>query len=62
LRKQVLPIDAISLEMTNYGQRFKISGKLIGPNGVSLLVCTIWMIETETGKCKFITMFPERME
>ena len=35
-------------------------GKLTGPNGKSLSVCTIWMTETETKSTKFITMYPDK--
>jgi len=30
------------------GQMYEIRGKLAGPNGKSLSVCTIWLTETET--------------
>ena len=42
--------------------RYEIKGKLTGPNGISLSVCTNWMIETETGISKFITMYPDKKE
>jgi hypothetical protein len=42
------------------GQMYEIRGKLTGPNGKSLLVCTIWLTETETKSTKFITMYPDK--
>jgi hypothetical protein len=39
---------------------YEIKGKLTGPNGKSLTVCTIWMTENETGNTKFITMYPNK--
>ncbi len=62
LRKQILSLDVVPIEKTEYGQLYEIKGKLTGPNGISLSVCTIWMIETETGISKFITMYPDKKE
>lgn len=60
LRSQILPIDAIPTDRTRYGQAFEIKGTLIGPNGTSLRVRTIWIKENESKSVKFITMFPEK--
>ncbi len=62
LRKQILSLDVVPTEKTEYGQLYEIKGKLTGPNGTSLSVCTIWIIETETGISKFITMYPDKKE
>jgi hypothetical protein len=62
LRKQILSLDVVPIEKTEYGQLYEIKGKLTGPNGISLSVCTNWMIETETGTSKFITMYPDKKE
>jgi hypothetical protein len=60
LRVQILPLVAMGIESTKYGQMYEIRGKLTGPNGKSLSVCTIWLTETETKSTKFITMYPDR--
>ena len=60
LREQILPTDATLTENTKYGQMYEIRGKLVGPNGKSLAVYTIWMTESATGKTKFITMYPDK--
>ncbi len=62
LRKQILSLDVVPIEKTEYGQLYEIKGELTGPNGISLSVCTIWMIETGTDISKFITMFPDQKE
>lgn len=62
LREQILSHDVVPMEKTKYGQLYEIKGKLTGPNKTSLSVCTIWMIETETGTNKFITMYPDKKE
>ena len=60
LRVQILPLEAMQIESTKYGQMCEIRGKLTGPNGKSLSVCTIWMTETATKSTKFITMYPDK--
>ncbi len=62
LRTQILSINATLIENTEYGQMYEISGKLVGPNGKTLSVRTIWMTERATGNTKFITMYPTRGE
>lgn len=60
LRTQILSLDATPIDKTRYGQMYEIRGKLVGPNGKALLVCTIWMTEFKSGITKFITMFPDK--
>jgi hypothetical protein len=61
LRRQILPLNAVVSQETNrFGQVYEICGNLVGPNGMSLAVVTIWMMEFETGVVKFITLYPDR--
>lgn len=60
LRVQILSLEATPIESTKYGQTYEIKGELTGPNGKSLLVCTIWMTETATGNTKLITIYPDK--
>jgi len=60
LREQILPNEAVPIENTNYGQIFETKGKLNGPNGEHLKVCTIWITEKTTKDTKFITMYPDK--
>jgi hypothetical protein len=61
LRCQILPLNAVLSRDTNrFGQVYAIYGNLVGPNGMSLAVVTIWMMEFETGVVKFITLYPDR--
>ncbi|WP_419469912.1 DUF6883 domain-containing protein [Candidatus Kuenenia sp.] len=60
LHNQILSLDAIPIENTQYGQMYKTKGTLTGPNGKNLTVHTIWMTENETGNTKFITMYPDK--
>lgn len=60
LRIQILSLDAVLTEETKYGQMYEIKGTLVGPNGKSLSVRTIWMNEYESKLTKFITMYPDK--
>ncbi|MGR3173037.1 MAG: DUF6883 domain-containing protein [Candidatus Scalindua sp.] len=60
LRSQLLSLDATPTESTKYGQMYEIRGNLTGPNGKTLMVYTIWVIETATGVTKLITMYPDK--
>ncbi len=60
LRNLILSEEAVPIDETEYGQLYEIRRKLLGPNGKSLSVCTIWMTESATGKTKFITLYPDK--
>lgn len=60
IRAQLLPFDAQAEEMTEYGQKYRISGALNGPNGRTLNVETVWVVESVSGVTKFITLFPAK--
>lgn len=60
LREQILPLEAVLFERSRYGEKYEIRGTLTGPNGVSLRVVTIWMIEFPSRQPKFITLVPDK--
>ncbi|MEM9214493.1 MAG: DUF6883 domain-containing protein [Cyanobacteria bacterium P01_F01_bin.150] len=61
LRTQILPKDAVlSDEPNQFGDVYRICGSLTGPNGKKLAVITVWMIEYETQRTKFITLYPDK--
>jgi hypothetical protein len=61
LRNQILTLDAVpSDEPNRFGDVYEIRGILSGPNGIELAVITIWMVEYETSKTKFITLYPDK--
>jgi hypothetical protein len=60
LRIQILPLNAIYIETTRFGQLFQIIGTINTPNGSELNVRTIWIIEQDSGLTKFVTMYPYR--
>lgn len=60
IRTQILPVDAEIVRKTPYGDLFRIRNELIGPNGATLRVVTVWMKENVSGETKFITLFPDK--
>ena len=58
---QLLPLEAAFEEATEYGNKYRISGSLTGPNGQALRVVSIWMTENVTGVTKFITLYPREV-
>lgn len=59
LRTQLLPLEADDAGQTPYGQKFIIRGGLAGPNGRSLRVLSVWMLDKATGLTRFITLYPD---
>ena len=60
IRTQILPADAEIVRKTPYGDLFRIRNELIGPNGATLRVVTVWMREYVSEETKFITLFPDK--
>jgi hypothetical protein len=60
IRAQLLPLEAVAAGEDRYGWRYLIRGRLIGPNGRSLSVLSVWMREKATGATKFITLYSGR--
>ncbi|OKH40357.1 hypothetical protein NIES2119_01660 [[Phormidium ambiguum] IAM M-71] len=60
LREQVLPLEAIQINETEFGVKYRIRGSLIGPNGTTIQVITIWIIDSLDRQTKFVTLFPDK--
>ena len=60
--RALLTQDAEFIHTTEYGDKYRIRGTLIGPNGRQLRVVSIWMIEEATGQTKFVTLIPDNDE
>jgi hypothetical protein len=60
IRDQLLPLDAVFEETTEYGDKYCIRGTLTGPNGRRLRVVSVWLTEGATGTTKFITLHPAK--
>ena len=60
ISNQILSSEAELISKTDYGDLFRIRGELSGPNGKTLRVITVWMIEHTSRQTKFITLFPDK--
>lgn len=60
IRNQIMSTDAEFVRKTPYGDIFRSRNMLVGPNGVTLRVVTIWLKEYVSGETKFITLFPSK--
>ena len=60
IRTQILAIEPELMRKTSYGDLFRIRGRLMGPNGVSLRVITVWIVEYASRETKFVTLFPDK--
>lgn len=60
IRTQILSSEAELIRKTDYGDLFRIRDELSGPNGKTLRVITVWMIEHKSRQTKFITLFPDK--
>ncbi|MCP4363144.1 MAG: hypothetical protein GY796_34515 [Chloroflexi bacterium] len=59
LQQYHLTADVTAVRETPYGTRYEIRAFLITPNGRSLMVRTIWQVNTGTEYPRFITLFPD---
>ena len=58
--EQLLPLDAACIGPFEYGTKYRICGKLHGPNGCELRVVSYWMTVEATGIAKFLTLYPDK--
>lgn len=54
------PLKAIQITETEFGVKYRIRGSLIGPNGTTIQVITIWIIDSLDRQTKFVTLFPDK--
>jgi len=59
LRKQFLPLDAIFVRRTVFGEIYRIDGPLLGPSGTQILIRTVWLKHALSGAVHFVTLIPQ---
>ena len=60
LRAQILTKEATRIHSNQFGRYYRIDACLNSPNGSSLRVRSIWMIEHLSGQAKFVTLYPDQ--
>jgi hypothetical protein len=62
LRDDILALarirEAFPSQSNGYGQKFIVSGKLVGPNGRSGDFVTVWIVESVNLVPRFLTAYP----
>jgi len=58
IHTQHLPLDAELGEKTKYGQKYIITGDIMGPSGKAIKLKSIWIILTGEELPRFITIYP----
>jgi hypothetical protein len=58
LKEQILLLEAVPTIASKFGQKYEIYGDLTGPNGVTLKVTTVWIVNSQT--TKFVTLIPRK--
>lgn len=57
LRTQHLAADAVALEPTHYGQKYRIRAILKGPSRQAIVV-SVWVVRTGESVPRFVTAYP----
>lgn len=60
IREHAASHEAVEDGENEYGTFLKVEGRLLGPNGRTLDVVTIWMRQTIDGTVRFVTLKPWR--
>lgn len=58
LRNIVISSEIADEIFSEYGTKYVIYGKIKSPNGKQVKLCTIWIIEKEQVRPRFITAYP----
>jgi hypothetical protein len=60
IQVQALAAEAIEERTNEYGTFYQVRGDLLGTNGVSLSVVTVWLQRQTDGKFQFVTLKPSQ--
>jgi hypothetical protein len=60
LRKLVVEKDADLTRSTVYGDMYEVKGSIVGPNGKTLQVVTVWIRLKANGQTRFVTLVPDK--
>ena len=60
LRAQHMTLDARPTRITLWGRKYEILGPLVGPNGGTAWVRTVWIVRHGESAASFVTLIPAR--
>jgi hypothetical protein len=58
IQSQAMDKEAIEEKSNEYGTFYQVAGELIGVNGLTLSVITVWLQRQIDGKFQFVTLKP----
>jgi len=58
LRNLIREKDADLTRSTMYGDMYEVKGSLVGPNGMTLQLVTVWIRLKANGETQFVTLVP----
>jgi hypothetical protein len=58
IQSQAMDKDTIEEKSNEYGTFYQVEGELVGVNGVSLSIITVWLQRQIDGKFQFVTLKP----
>lgn len=60
LRQLIKTCEVSNVEISPYGTKYEVRGTLVGPNGRTLHIVTVWIKLEATGETRFVTLFPDK--
>jgi hypothetical protein len=60
LQEQILPLEAVQVEKTPFGDKYSIRGALNCPNGKRLYIVSFWIFDNAQQQYRFVTLRPDR--
>jgi hypothetical protein len=58
LRELILSRDVTGIEESRYGRKFIVEGPLLGPDGETVQIVTVWVILKGENTPRFVTAYP----
>jgi hypothetical protein len=60
LRNLIAATDADLTRSTAYGDMYEVKGSLVGPNGKTLHIITVWVRLKANNETRFVTLVPDK--
>jgi hypothetical protein len=57
--RALLPHEAKRVETTDFGEKYTITGYIVGPNGCRFSLTTVWIILNSESAPRLVTAYPE---
>ncbi len=59
IRRLALKCDAETAELSAYGQKYLVRGRVVGPEERNAEVVTVWIVRLGERPPRFVTVYPE---